>query len=110
MRRRAFTRCERDGCGQRIESGFHCGIHRALPCRVLVIARTVEHDELVALLRAHVKGYLPFNAIPADLADAIRTVSHGELVWHETAARTRVESIDQGALLLMAPSTSHPKV
>lgn len=65
----------------------HCA-----PRHVLVLTPRVEYQELLAVLRANAKGYLPFDATPTELVNAIRAVSHGELVLHATAARVLVES------------------
>ena len=73
-------------------------ITRVAPCPVIILAREIEHDELLTLLRANAKGYLPFDATPAELVAAIRTAHQGELALHATAARVLVQSPEQAAL------------
>lgn len=74
-------------------------IERCAPRHVLILTQRVEHHELLAVLRANAKGYLPLDATPAELINAIRTTSRGELALHATAARVLVESSGKDTLV-----------
>lgn len=81
-------------------------IVRCAPCHVLLLTHAVEPRELRTVLRANAQGYLPFDATPGELVNAIRAVYRGELALHASAARALVESEQRETLLTQTESLS----
>lgn len=56
-------------------------LHREVPgCRALVVTGLSQPGNLLRALQVHVRGFLPKDAPPEQLADAIRRVARGERV------------------------------